>query len=143
LDPKGEKVELLLPDDSLGWAYAPAASTRHGVAIGWNQDEDGIWCIPLDGAQRTMVIARGEPGDYSSTQPLCWSDDEEYLYWIGNGRYILKTSRDGSVTDTILDLGSDAFYAVTMTRDAAQVFTIKREARMDAWVIENFDPDVK
>jgi serine/threonine protein kinase/Tol biopolymer transport system component len=143
LDPKSEKVELLLPDDSMGWAFVPTPSMRYGVAIDWNQVEDGIWCVSLDGAQRTRVIKGDEPGDYSSLEPLCWSDDEEHLYWRGNGRYILKTSRDGSVTDTVLDLGPDASYAVTMTRDAAQVFTIKREATMDAWLIEHFDPDVK
>lgn len=140
LDPKSERVETLLPDDSVGWAFLPTPSSRHGVAIFWNQVDDGIWHISLNGTERSRVVKC----NFGNTMPLCWSDDEEHLYCAGHyGRYILRTSRDGSVTDTVLDLGNDSTWNVTMTRDAAHVFTIKNDMKKDAWLIEDFDPEVK
>jgi Tol biopolymer transport system component len=142
LDPKSDKVETLFLDDSIGWKFFPAPSAHNEVAIKWNEVDDGIYRVSLDGTQRARMVKFVFFED--EDEPLCWSDDDEHLYWSKyHGRYILRTSRDGLVTDTVLDLGPDASCRVAMTRDASHVFTIKNEVKKDAWLIEDFDPDVK
>jgi hypothetical protein len=142
LDPKAGTVGKLIADDSLGWIFSPTPSVRGEIATDWNRhedSEDGLWLISIDGSHQ-VGLTRLPVKDYG--WPLNWSADGMQLYWRNSG-YLLRSSRDGTVTDTLLHLGPDSLASIAITPDAKYIFAVLSESKKDVWLIENFDPEVK
>jgi Tol biopolymer transport system component len=140
LDPRAGSVGRLITNDSLGWIFSPAPSVRGEVATAWNRYPDaGTWLISIDGTHQVgLTRLPVKDGGW----PLNWSADGMQLYWR-EGCCVFRSSRDGTVTDTILHLGADSLAGISVSPDGKYIFAVLSESEKDVWVIENFDPEVK
>jgi Tol biopolymer transport system component len=139
LDPATESEHLLVPNDSVGWMFDPHAS-RDGseVAVRWSRKSWGIWVVSLrDGGERLVTSV------FSNL--VSWSADGQNLYAFRKEGTptILDIALATGKTRPFLTLPSDQISAVDMDPVTRRLVWAVDESQMDAWLFENFDPDVE
>jgi serine/threonine-protein kinase len=137
LDPETEAEELLVIEDSVGWVAFPHSSPNGArVAVFWNRvdrvEVRGTWVISLEYA------GRADP-----------------LGWAANGQSIYVRERGSNDILLVPVLGGDGRVVARVPFDgAADCIPVERPASLallcnvvesvsDAWMIENFDPEVR
>jgi hypothetical protein len=139
LDPATESEHPLVLNDSVGWLFDPHAS-RDGseVAVRWSRKSWGIWVVSLrDGGERLVT------GVFSS--PVGWSGDGKSLYAFRKEGVpaILEIALATGKTRPFLNLPPDQISAVDMDPLSQRLVWDVDESQQDAWLFENFDPDVE
>ena len=154
LDPEMGDERLLLKDSSNGWISAPVLSPDGTeIAVGWNRSPTrGIWSIDRHTSRERLVWA-----DDSVPAPIGWSSDGRWIHALtgkggqyrgigarfGGTRYrtsVLRIARDGSSSETLVELPFDEVGGVTMTPDGRRFVCSVYSSRSDVWIVEHFDP---
>ena len=147
LNPETEEESPLVGDDSVGWMFNPQYSPDcKKVVVYWNRKlrtERGVWLISLtDSSQRFLESGR--------INPIEWSSDGNWIYasrTLGVGAEILMLSARGDEPRVFLTLSlpspveEDA--DISVYPNGKKLVYILRETQSDAWLMENFDPEVK
>ena len=130
----------IVTNDSLGWitsaCYSPDGTT---IAVNWiRKGETGVWTISTrDGSQKCIHDGLQDP--------LFWSADGETLY--------VRDSYEPNLIETIsiadrkfgrfLSVPGKNACVVDMNATSHKIVWTVVESQSDAWLIENFDPEVE
>lgn len=142
LNPNTEEERPLVNNDSVGWMFWPTYSPDgKRVAVMWNRPPTpGLWVISLqDYSQR--ILHRG------NFHPLSWSSNGETVYAVDdreNTSRILTIPTLGGDPSVFLDLPVGyGNRAVKLSPDGTKIVCLVFTTQSDAWLMENFDPEVK
>lgn len=160
LDPSTEEEQPLIKDaQPTEWEMEPRSSpdgTQFAVIRGRvGQPFRKIWVVALDGS-----AARPLGGDPSGRRvPLGWSSDGGWVYLLGSRDepteratllhpVIFKAPARGGPTVEVVKLPFkevDAFLGKSgdVTQDGRRFVFSVPDTRFDAWLVENFDPDLQ
>jgi len=153
LDPESGEEESLIEQDLDGWGHHPYYSPDgRRVVITTFEHEEGapgqVWnkkniaVYSVDGHQKLWSISQDEfDGDN-----IGWSSDGEWLYRLSSrndSSFISAVRIEDSTTEDILALPWSQVSQVAMTPNCSTFVCVVSEGQFDAWLIENFDPDVK
>ncbi len=83
--------------------------------------------------------------------PLGWSADGSWIFAVEGGkRELLKVPAVADATPTTVgtlpfdyDLVGGSAYCTAITSDGKQAVCILTEKQSDAWLVENFDPEMR
>ncbi len=167
LDPSTGEETPLLKDESWGWIYRPVFSPDGlRLAACWLRTDTphrGIRSIPMD-SLRVGLWAHFQDG---STQQLLWSDpvrEPNPLGWSSDDAWVYFVAGThgevGLVDPAILKVPVPRGPAVEVaklplkevdrlpeggdvTRDGRRFVFSVPETRSDAWIVENFDPELQ
>ena len=149
-DPRTGEHSPLVDADSLGYIFDPVWS-RDGkkVAFFWNRESDeapsmGMWVKDMTDGSIWRVVK----GIFNA---IAWTTDDEYIWTV---RYKMDTGWDDEVVkwpvkgeDSVpwVELPMDQIVQgyIAMTPDGRKFVYPVENRQADAWIIENFDPDVK
>ncbi|UCG51016.1 MAG: serine/threonine-protein kinase [Candidatus Latescibacterota bacterium] len=150
LDPVNGTQSTLVGADTLGYIFHPVWSPGgKRVAFFWNRERArppsmGVWIKDMtDGSM--WKIADG------AVYPLAWTPDGMYVWGL---RYSVRAGPLGNVFKVPVTGGEPIPWVdlpfervdadgVSMTPDGRKYVYSKAERHADAWIVENFDPDVK
>ncbi|MDP3025038.1 MAG: hypothetical protein Q8O10_05840 [candidate division Zixibacteria bacterium] len=141
LNPKTEEERPLVKNDSVGWMFNPRYSPDgKKVAVHWNRRPTrGLWVISLQDSSQ-VLLHRG------FILPIRWSSNGKSVYALNVSEKpskILMIPVSGGKTKTFLTLPFEKIGSVSMSPDGKKmVFTVP-ETQSDAWLMEDFDPEVK
>jgi eukaryotic-like serine/threonine-protein kinase len=168
LDPITEQEIHLLKDESLGWIFIPEYSPDGArVALFWNRsdspiDENGgtpqslrqqIWVLHLDGSlQQTL----GGANLLGNVVALGWSSDGAWVYVVAPKERMDASSdqilhpviwkapaRGGPAVEVVeLPFKETTWGGGDVSRDGRRFVFSVVDSRSDAWIVENFDPDL-
>jgi Tol biopolymer transport system component len=139
LDPATEAEAPLVANDSVGWMFYPVYSPDgERVAVAWNRHPHGVWVIALKDSSQVLVHG-GRSG------PVGWSADGRSVYVEdGTSGDILRVSATGGAATTVAKQPFDnADCAAIERRSSLALVCWVEESIADAWMIENFDPDLR
>ena len=135
--------EYLLTNDSVGWVFQPQFSPGGDqVALEWNREikgDPGLWLLSWPGRQGRRLTSE-------KLSPIGWSADAEWIYaFERSGRAVFRVSVRTGKTERIgqFPVGDLAGDSCDLTHDRAAIICSLSEQKSDAWLIENFDPDVR
>jgi Tol biopolymer transport system component len=144
LDPETEAEEPLLANDSVGWVGVPYYSpTGERLAFFWNrvdrQEPRGTWLVSLEDSSRTLLY----PG---RADPLGWAANGQSVYVRERGSddilLVPVSGGDGTVVASVPFEGGDDCVPVEYPTGLVLLCNVV-ESVSDAWMIENFDPEVR
>jgi dipeptidyl aminopeptidase/acylaminoacyl peptidase len=149
LDPSSEAEEPLVASDSVGHLTAARYSpTADRVAVQWNRgtpteegprSDAGLWAVSLRDASQSLLMRRAGP-------PIGWSADGGAVYAIewdsGDVVRVPLTGGEPAVVTT-LPFESGASCTATERDGRVTLLCTVSEYAFDAWMIENFDPDIR
>jgi serine/threonine-protein kinase len=144
LDPETEAEEPLLASDSVGWVGVPYYSPNgERLAFFWNRvdrrEPRGIWLVSLEDSSRTLLY----PG---RADPLGWAVNGQSVYVRERGSndilLVPVSGGDGTIVATVPFEGADVCAPVERATGLALLCNVVVSVS-DAWVIENFDPEVR
>jgi len=143
LDPKTGEIRPLLQNDSVGWLgsarYSPDGKQ---IAVLWHRlrqfgPPNGLWIISLSDSSQTLLHS-------GNVDPVAWSPDGKSIFCQQNDSphiYILSL-KGGALkkyftfpTPNVGDICMDPAHKIIVY----SVFT----TISDAWLVENFDPEVE
>ena len=132
----------LLKDDSVGWVFTPRFSPRGDqVAVAWNRRSPGpgLWLLSWPDREERKLTSEW-------MYPIAWSLDGEWIYASPvSGRAVVRVSRQTGKTHRVgqFPVGTlrDSFCDIAPDRSA--IICSLMEQKADAWIMENFDPEVR
>lgn len=147
LDPSTGQERPLVRNDSVGRMdfpyYSPDGKT---VAVHWSQyfaGIHGLWMISLVDDWQASVLE-------GFLIPLGWSADGSWIFAVEGGkRELLKVPAVADATPTTvgtLPFDYDLMglsYCTAITSDGKQAVCVLTEKQSDAWLVENFDPEMR
>jgi serine/threonine-protein kinase len=151
LDPETEAEEPLVANDSVGFMFTPHYSPDgEHVAVFWNRvarpELRGTWVVSLEDSSQTLVYPGG-------ADALGWAANGQSIYVQEEGSddilLVPVSGGEASVVATVpfgvVDYyGGASVDCVPVERsDGLALFCDVDESVSDAWMIENFDPDVR
>ncbi len=140
LNPKTEEERPLVKNDSVGYIFRPKYSPDgKKVALYWNRIQRGLWVISLQNSAQVLLC----PG---YIKPIVWSSDGTSVYAYHNYKpsEIIMIPVGGGKTKTFLNLPIEyAGFTFDMYPDGKKIVCAVGESQSDAWLMENFDPDVE
>jgi hypothetical protein len=147
-DPATGKSSPLVDADSLGYVFGPCWSPDGDrIAFFWNREREnppmGAWVKDMTTGV-TWKIAD------TVVQPLTWTPDGE---WIWGMRYDVRAGGLNDVFKIPVRGGGPVHWVnlpfdkvdsgrISLTPDGRRFVYSKIERHADAWIVENFDPDV-
>ena len=148
-DPTTGVSSPLVEADSLGYIFGPCWSPDgERVAFFWNREKEkppmGTWVKDMtDGSIWKIAEA--------IVSPLGWTPDGEWIWGMrydvtaGGLKEVFKIPAEGGESVHWIELPFDKVDSdrVSMTPDGRTFIYSKAERHADAWIIENFDPDVE
>ena len=153
LNPVSEIERPLLPNDSAGWIFGPEYSNDgQRVVVFWNRrdKQSTLWILtPNNGEQRPIGEIR------EALRPIGWEEGDSTIYVVPCGydkllglyyssRIDLLSVRTSQIHEYArLPLDGLIVDVSNITRDGTQMVFAVAQTLSDAWLIENFDPDVK
>jgi len=153
LDPGDGTDERLMAKDLAGWGrrayYSPdgrevALQTYEHVdaAAGqvWNKKELAVFSVE----HHTKIWAM--PRDERQGELFGWSRDGEWLYqWSADsaGTSVNRVCIADQRIEHVLTLPSSDVEQVAMSSDCSTFVYVVEQSQSDAWLIENFDPDIE
>ena len=139
LNPKTEEEQPLIKNDSVGWMFYPKYSPDgKKVAVNWNRKKDrGLWIISLQDFSQVLLHS-------GSIFPIQWSSDMKSVYAQESGSSeILMIPVSSGKVKTFLNLPSEKISSIDISADGKKVVYSVSETQSDAWLMENFDPEVE
>jgi Tol biopolymer transport system component len=134
--------EYLVKDDSAGFVFQPRFSPRGDqVAVYWNRrgnDPTGMWLLSWPGREERRLTAE-------MLGPIGWSADGEWIYAAPpTGRAIFRVSTRTGKTERVgqFPVGNFESDACDLTPDRSAIICSLIEQKNDAWLMENFDPEI-
>jgi Tol biopolymer transport system component len=148
-DPTTGASSPLVDADSLGYIFQPCWSPDgERVAFFWNREDE----TPPMGAW-VKDIADGSLWKIAETvvNPVGWTPDGEWVWGLrydmtaGGLNEVFRIPAEGGDSVPWVELPFDnvASDRISMTPDGRRFVYSKAERHADAWIIENFDPDVE
>jgi len=151
LDIETGTLRELLDDESNGWIFLSMVHpNERQVAVWWNRHlsaEDGIWLLPLTNESNAQLLL---PSVDSNLFPLRWSPDGVFLYYC---QYSLEISRlcrvntNDKQVDTLLviPLGLNGKFETypALSPNLRTLIYSEVNITSDAWLMQDFDPDIK
>jgi serine/threonine protein kinase/WD40 repeat protein len=135
----GKETLLIQKDTSVGWVFDPRYSPDgKKVALSWNRKDNGIWVISLsDNSAR--ILARGD------LNAAGWSPDGRFVYfWAQGSNAIVSVPSGGGDPRTILTMpGEISYEGASISPDGRRLVGSIAERKSDAWLMENFDPEMR
>jgi Tol biopolymer transport system component len=149
-DPRTGEHSPLVNADSLGYIFDPVWSgDGKKVAFFWNRESAGtpsmgLWCKDMtDGS--IWEITRG------IFNAIAWTTDGEYIWTV---RYKMDTGWDDEVVKWPVKGGDSVSWVelpmdqivqgyIAMIPDGRRLVYPVENRHADAWIVENFDPDVE
>ena len=153
LNPTTEYERPLIPYDTAGWIFCPEYSNNgQHIVVTWNRrdTQSRLWIINPDSAVQKPI---GEIREH--LRPVGWGEGDSTIYVVPLGFdklfgvyyssridvLSLKTSQMHEyaripISGLIVDVSN-------ITRDGKQMVYAVAQTLSDAWLIENFDPEVK
>lgn len=152
LDPNNEEEESLMEHDLNGWAHRPYYSPdgRRVVVREFEHEDDspgqvydkqGIAIYSIDSHKKLWLISL----DKFNGHNIGWSSDGNWLYRLSdrNDSSLISAMRiEDSTTKDILLLPPQVT-DVAISPNCSTFVYVVGEGQFDAWLIENFDPDVE
>jgi hypothetical protein len=135
LDPETGNESPLFDDPSARMSNARYAPDGDQVAVGWYGDEDGLRILSLTKAFATKTLGR-------AARPIGWSADGHLVYCQASFG-VFGVPVDGSERRVIVVVPFKDVGDVSMSPDGRRVVCSVYEIIKDAWLVENFDPNVK
>jgi eukaryotic-like serine/threonine-protein kinase len=134
------REEDLLRDESSGWLIRVRFTPQGDrVAAYWNRPKDGrgLWTLTWPGREARFLAA--------DLWPVGWSADGQWIYAHKHGDGVMlrvspltgKAERVGAFPGTTQEGGCD------LTADRRSMVCALLERQSDAWLVEQFDPDVR
>jgi Tol biopolymer transport system component len=136
LDLVTEQERPLVQDDTSGLMNAPQISPDgKQVAVQWGRpDGYGLWTISLVDSSRRRLA--------DMAVPMRWSPQGDVIYAYGV-QDVLKVPAGGGAASIISRLPPDwNCVDEDITPDGRRLICSKDETQRDAWMIENFDPNL-
>jgi Tol biopolymer transport system component len=137
--------EHLLKDDSIGWVFHPRFSPRGDqVVVWWNRRikqpyDRGVWLLSWPGREERRLTSE-------DLTPIGWSADGEWIYATAfAGRAVFRVSGRTGKTERIgqFPVGTLENNLCDLTPDRSAIICSLTEQQSDAWLMENFDPEVR
>jgi Tol biopolymer transport system component/predicted Ser/Thr protein kinase len=148
LNPRSGEEHPLVEDELAGYIFGPCWSPDGGqIVMFWNRDNQvqpsmDLWVLsPADNTRR--VIADG------IYNPVAWSSDGKWIYAVDYGvkesNALYRIPVSGGEPELYVnlpfdDVRSDRF---SITPDGRKVVYAEVITSSDAWIIDNFDPEIE
>ncbi len=156
LDPASEAEEPLVADPTVGFTFhARYSPTADHVALYWNRLLEGVWtpgiyAVAVRDSSESLLL----PPDsaLSFRRPIGWSADGSSVYVIEyDSGHILRVPVSGGEAGVVTTLPFEVsmssradFHCTATEREAGlTLLCTVPETVSDAWMIENFDPDIR
>jgi serine/threonine protein kinase len=140
LNPKTEEELPLVKNDSVGWMFSPGYSPDgKKVAVYWNRRPTfGLWLISLEDSSQVLLHS-------GSIFPIGWSSNGNWVFANISEKpsEILMIPVSGGEAKTFLTLPFEKIGSVSMSPDGKKIVCTVFETQSDAWLMEDFDPEVK
>ncbi len=141
LNPNTDEEKPLVKNDSVGWLFNPEYSPDgKKVAVYWNRRPvRGLWIISLQDSSQVLL----HPGFIF---PIGWSSNGNWVYSLNDAEKpseILMIPVSSGEAKTFLTLPFEKIGAISMSPDGKKIICTISETQSDAWLMENFDPEVK
>ena len=152
LDAEDGTEERLMAKDLVGWGtrtrWSPdgrkvALETyeHEDAAAGqvWNKKEVAVFAVESHAKIWSM------PLDESQGELIGWSQDGEWLYrWAADsaGTSVNRLRMADHQVEHVLTLPSSDVEQIAMSSDCSTFVYVVEQRQSDAWLVENFDPDV-
>jgi Tol biopolymer transport system component len=132
--------EFLTDGGVWGWVFEPRFSPRGDrMAIYWNRPPagGGLWILSWPGREGRELA--------SKLSPFGWSADGTQVYarQTEDGRSIFIVSAATGEVRTLHRMPSGWIAGGDVSRDGRHLVVSVTEAQADAWLTENFDPNVR
>lgn len=138
-----------MANDSVGWMwnlrYSPTADH---VALHWNQRPSGIWVVSLRDSSQSLLLRGGLNEAYA----VGWCADGGSVYVMKrDSGEILRVPLTGDAAAVVATLPFEVpessaydFSCWATEREAGlTLLCTVPESVSDAWMVENFDPDIR
>jgi Tol biopolymer transport system component len=141
----GQK-EFLLHDSALGglifWPrFSPA---RDHVVVWWNRSPQGqgrhLWLLSWPSREERPL---GGPTDMDPLLPDGWSADGEWIYAHTLGRTIVRVSVRTGKLERVGEFPLGRIEGCSLTPDRKAVICSLVENKADAWLMQDFDPEIR
>jgi eukaryotic-like serine/threonine-protein kinase len=149
LDPISEEERPLVTNDSVGWIFWPSCSyDGHRVAVSWSRSDSqgGLWVVSL-----TDSLQKGLETGTSGRFTVGWSADDRLIYVMSFDPSsftiipeILTISPNGGEVKPYVKIPLDRITSTgNITKGGRKIVFVVAQTLSDAWLVENFDPEVK
>ena len=133
--------EYLFKGDSFGWVFNPQFSPRGDyVALSWNRIKEprgqDVWVLSWPGrAERRLTKGM--------LMPIGWSADGEWIYATGVAT-VFRVSFQTGKTEPVAQFPVETVgSSCDLFPDRSAVICSLLEQKSDAWIVENFDPEIR
>jgi hypothetical protein len=109
------------------------------VMVTWNRwQSGGLWIISLEDSSQVFLFPE-------TLSLIRWSSDGKWAYAYEKGKpsKILMIPVSGGKAKTFLTLPFENVGFIDIHPDGKKIIFTVPETRSDAWLMENFDPDVE
>ncbi len=137
--------EYLVKDNSSGFVFQPRFSPRGDkVALFWNREstmgsEPGLWLLSWPGREERRLTL-------GMILPIGWSPDSEWIYASAlTGRSVVRVSTRTGKTEPVgeFPVGTLQDNFCDLAPEGAAIICGLTEQKADAWIMENFDNDIR
>jgi TolB protein len=148
-DPATGERSPLVEADSLGYIFDPCWSPDgNRIAFFWNREREdppmGAWVKDVTDGTMWKIAD-------TVVDPIGWTSDGEWIWGMlydmtgGWSNEVFKIPAGGGTPVSWVELPFDEVdsYRLSMTPDGRKFVYSKSERHADAWIIENFDPDIE
>jgi serine/threonine protein kinase len=143
LNPKTEEEQPLVENDSVGWMFYPKYSPDgKRVAVNWNRKiprSPGLWIISVEDSSQIFTNSM-------NFAPIQWSSNGNWIYaWDENAQSpeILMISASNGEARKFITLPFENIGSIDIYPNGKKIVCTVGETQSDAWLMENFDPEVK
>ena len=140
-DLRSGRDEYLFKDTPFSWPISPrfSANGQH-VAFSLNRAKagHGLWLLSWPGRDERRLLS-------GRIVPIGWSADDQWIYTVAvDGRSVFRVSAQTGQVEEIgrFPRGTLDFNSCDLTPDRGAVICGLTEETSDAWIMENFDPQV-
>jgi hypothetical protein len=137
--------EYLLKDHSFGWVFDARFSPRGDqFVLFWNRElkrplEHGLWLLSWPGREERQLTSE-------VMCPFGWSADGEWIYASRcSGRDVFRVSTRTGKTEPVgqFPIGTLELGSCDLLPDRSAIICSLAEQQADAWIMENFDDEIR
>jgi Tol biopolymer transport system component len=133
----------LISNDSVGWIFNPRYSPDlTKIAVYWNRPPTrGLWLISLSDGAQTLLIAAAS----TLPKPAAWSIDGKNILFRKDNDLYAQPIRGGKPYKylTFPTPENSVIGDVSIDQKNKTIVYLVERSESDAWLMENFDPEVE